>query len=158
MEEAILFNHWTFEHQFSGEASSRVWKLERAKPPMKAAYGKHLERLVVQGIQRHRDTLDDFAFKAAMGEWNKGFIGGAYNWRSPLFWESLDHADNRLELAWHWFQQSEARLPPREQMKFQQFREMWDAKGKEITALLVEMCSEQNPTPAPASKEETASR
>ena len=145
-----MFNHWTFEHTFPGESTPRVWKLERAKPPMKAAYGKHIERLAVTGIQRHRDTLDDFAFKTAMGEWTRGFISGEYNWRSPLFWGSLSSDDNTLELCWQWFQQTEAGLPPREQMRFQQFREMYEKRKEDIGKLLLEMLTEQNPTHAPA--------
>lgn len=160
MEEAILFNHWSFQFEFPGESTPRHWKLERALPPMKAAYGKHLERLALAGIQRHRDTLDEFAYKTALREWTYSFLTQSLKWRSPLFWETLHDRDNLCELLFQWFQQSEVNIPMKKQLSAAQFRQMFESKIKvgeqeeEVSdvlyQMLVEMITEKNPTHPPA--------
>lgn len=156
MEEAILFRHWLFEHQFPGESKPRTWKLERAKPPMKAAYGLHLERLAIRGINRHREAMDEYAYATAIREWTDGFTDETYAWGGSRFVRSLEVDANRLELAWAWFQQAEASLPNREQMSFAMFRGMFEARAAEITQLLKEMLTEKNPSP-PQREEAAAS-
>ncbi len=146
-EAAILSRTFPFEHKLGGTDEPRKWELPRPTVATHRAYGRHLERLIVQGINRHRDVLDDMAYDRAMDKWTAGFITGRYNWKSRAkggFWDTLDDPENQKELLWFWFTQADQSLTRK------QFEAMFDARKEDLEALLYEMLTEKNPTQAPA--------
>lgn len=140
----IVFKTWPFEHQFEGESEPRRWDLPRPKKSTQLAYAKHIERLMVLGVERHRDVMDNVAHRAAMDSIVQGFATGKYNWKRPLFWETLASDDNRRELVWVWFTQAEMGVAKK--LTRQQFDLMWEAKRDELYSLLEAMLTEENPT------------